>query len=41
MQLELACAHQAVALVDRLPAGRWLSINLGLAALASTSRRLR
>jgi EAL domain-containing protein (putative c-di-GMP-specific phosphodiesterase class I) len=33
--LELACARQAVSLAGRLPEGRWLSINLGLAALAT------
>jgi EAL domain-containing protein (putative c-di-GMP-specific phosphodiesterase class I) len=35
VELELACARQAVSLADRLPAGQWLSINLGLAALAT------
>ena len=35
VELELACARQAVPLADRLPEGRWLSINLGLAALAT------
>jgi EAL domain-containing protein (putative c-di-GMP-specific phosphodiesterase class I) len=34
VELELACARQVVALAGRLPQGRWLSINLGLAALA-------
>jgi EAL domain-containing protein (putative c-di-GMP-specific phosphodiesterase class I) len=35
VELELACARQAVSLTDKLPEGRWLSINLGLAALAT------
>jgi EAL domain-containing protein (putative c-di-GMP-specific phosphodiesterase class I) len=35
VELELACARQAASLAARLPEGRWLSINLGLAALAT------
>jgi EAL domain-containing protein (putative c-di-GMP-specific phosphodiesterase class I) len=35
VELELACARQAVSLADKLPEGQWLSINLGLAALAT------
>jgi EAL domain-containing protein (putative c-di-GMP-specific phosphodiesterase class I) len=35
VELELACARQAAVLAARLPVGRWLSVNLGLAALAT------
>lgn len=35
VELELACARQAASLAGRLPEGHWLSINLGLAALAT------
>ncbi len=36
VELELACARQAAALATALPAGRWLSINLGLDGLFYT-----
>ena len=35
LELELACARQAATLVEKLPEGRWLSINLGLEALST------
>ena len=35
VELELACARQAAALATALPAGRWLSINLGLTAFST------
>jgi EAL domain-containing protein (putative c-di-GMP-specific phosphodiesterase class I) len=34
-ELELACAHQAVTTAEKLPPGQWLSVNLGLEAMAT------